>query len=182
VPRVVQRLRGTTPRPDVHVETDYCYYSDTVTGPGWIMAGDAGNFIDPIFSGGAFLAMATARAAAATLNRILDHPQRAELELQSYANLYKTGYDSYTRLISAYYESDYRLGAYLQQHGFSVDGDKWFARALSGDFWSDVNPLNCWLRKQRRWDTFAPFEMVQECPVYPELDVAERAQINSAAQ
>ncbi|MGH3797759.1 MAG: NAD(P)/FAD-dependent oxidoreductase [Pseudonocardiaceae bacterium] len=175
VPRITQRLTGTTPRPDVHVETDYCYYSDTVTGPGWMMAGDAGNFIDPIFSGGAFLAMTTGRAAAATLNRILDDPQRAEPELHAYSNLYKTGYDSYTRLISAYYESNYRLGAYLQQHGFSVDGDKWFARMLSGDFWSDVNPLTSWLREQRRWDTFQPFEMVRECPVYPELDAADRA-------
>jgi hypothetical protein len=145
------------------------------------MAGDAGNFIDPIFSGGAFLAMTTGRAAAATLNRILDDPQHAESELHAYANLYMTGYDSYTRLISAYYESRYRLGAYLQQHGFSVDGDRWFARILSGDFWSDVNPLNCWLRDQRRWDTFRPFEIIRQCPVYPELDATERALAGSAA-
>ncbi|MGH3852313.1 MAG: NAD(P)/FAD-dependent oxidoreductase [Pseudonocardiaceae bacterium] len=181
VPRIQQRLLGTAPRPDVHIESDYCYYSDTVTGPGWLMAGDAGNFIDPIFSGGAFLAMTTGRAAAATLNRILDDPRLAESELQAYANLYKTGYDSYTRLISAYYESHYRLGAYLQQHGFSVDGDRWFARVLSGDFWSDVNPLNCWLRDQRRWDTFQPFEIVRECPVYPELDATERTLAGSAS-
>lgn len=180
IPRIMERLRDTTPRPDVHVETDYCYYSDTVTGPGWIMAGDAGNFIDPIFSGGAFLAMTTGRQAAATLNRILDDPRYAEPELHAYANLYKTGYDSYTRLISAYYESEYRLGAYLQQHGFAVDGDKWFARILSGDFWSDVNPLNTWLREQRRWDTFEPFEIVRQCPVYPELDAAERALADTA--
>jgi FADH2-dependent halogenase len=180
IPRIQQRLLGTTPRPEVHVESDYCYYSDTVTGPGWMMAGDAGNFIDPIFSGGAFLAMTTGRQAAATLDRILDDPRRAEQEQQAYANLYKTGYDSYTRLISAYYESDYRLGAYLQQHGFSVDGDRWFARVLSGDFWSDVNPLNTWLREQRRWDTFAPFEIVGECPVYPELDAEERTTLAGA--
>jgi flavin-dependent dehydrogenase len=181
IPRILERLRGTTPRPDVHVESDYCYYSDTVTGPGWMMAGDAGNFIDPIFSGGAFLAMTTGRAAAATLDRILDNPQSAEQEQHAYANLYKTGYDSYTRLISAYYESDYRLGAYLQQQGFSVDGDVWFARVLSGDFWSDMNPFNTWLREQRRWDTFEPFEIVTQCPVYPELDAEERALAGAGA-
>jgi hypothetical protein len=62
-----------------------------------------------------------------------------------------------------------------------VDGDKWFARVLSGDFWSDVNPLNSWLRQQSRWDTFEPFEIVRECPVYPDLDAAERALVSSAA-
>ena len=132
VPRIVARLRGTTPEPDVRVETDYCYYSDTVTGPGWMMAGDAGHFIDPIFSGGTFLAMASGRAAATTLDRILDEPSQ-EVELRAaYADLYKTGYDSYTRLISAYYESGYRLGAYLAAQGFAIDGDRWFARMLSG--------------------------------------------------
>jgi flavin-dependent dehydrogenase len=174
VPRIVERLTDSTPRPGVHVESDYCYYSDTVTGPGWMMAGDAGTFIDPIFSGGAFLAMTTGREAARTLRRILDDPQNAEAEQRAYANLYKTGYDSYARLISAYYESEYRLGAYLQKIGFSVDNDKWFARMLSGDFWSDLNPLTGWLREQRRWDTFDPFDVVRDCPVYPELDAEER--------
>lgn len=175
IPRIVQRLTGTRPEYESRVETDYCYYSDTVTGAGWTLAGDAGTFIDPIFSGGTFLAMITGRKAAETVDAILDQPERtAELQA-AYSNLYKTGYDSYTRLISAYYESGYRLGAYLRERGFSVDGDRWFARILSGDFWSDTNPFTEYLRQQRRWDTFAPFERVLECPVYPELDAAERA-------
>lgn len=176
IPRIVERLNGAVPQPELRVETDYCYYSDTVTGPGWMMAGDAGGFIDPIFSGGTFLAVSTGREAARALDRILDSPDdEAELQ-QRYANLYKTGYDSYTRLISAYYESGYLLGTYLIERGFSVDRDPWFARMLSGDFWSDTNRLTQWLRAQRRWDTFAPYEPVLECPVYPELDAAERAE------
>lgn len=181
VPRIGQRLRGTTSRPEVHVESDYCYYSDTVTGAGWMMAGDAGCFIDPIFSAGAFLAITTGRAAAKALDQMLTDPHSAASAQATYSSVYKTGYDSYTRLISAYYESDYRLGRYLQEIGFSVDGDKWFARMLSGDFWSDLNPLTAWLREQRRWDTFEPFELTTACPVYPELDAEERAQVRAAA-
>jgi FADH2-dependent halogenase len=179
VPRIVQRLRGATARTDIHVETDYCYYSDTVTGAGWMMAGDAGCFIDPIFSGGTFLALTTGREAARTLNQILDAPG-AEQSLQlAYANFYKTGYDSYTRLISAYYESGYKLGAYLRQRGFSVDGDPHFARVLSGDFWSDTNAFTTYLRTQTQWNTFQPFEMVTVCPIYPEADRAERAELTA---
>jgi flavin-dependent dehydrogenase len=174
-PRIVERIQGCTPSDELHVETDYCYYSDTVTGPGWIMAGDAGNFIDPIFSGGTCLAVVTGIHSGRTVDRILSEPDRAEEFQNTYSSLYKTGYDSYTRLISAYYESGYRLGAYLIQRGFSVDGDPWFARILSGDFWTDQNPFTQWLRTQRQWDTYAPFELMTECPVYPELDAAERA-------
>lgn len=174
-PRILQRLRGTTPASETRVESDYCYYSDMVTGAGWLMAGDAGTFIDPIFSGGTFLAVTTGREAARTVDRMLEEPKRAEELRRRYASLYKTGYDSYTRLISAYYESEYRLGAYLIERGFSVDKDRWFARVLSGDFWSDLNPFNRWLREQRRWDTFAEFEPLHTCPIYPELDAEERA-------
>ncbi|HEX3591391.1 MAG TPA: NAD(P)/FAD-dependent oxidoreductase [Pseudonocardiaceae bacterium] len=175
VPRVVQRLTGTSPEYDFRIEADYCYYSDDVTGAGWMMAGDAGTFIDPIFSGGTFLAMITGKQAAETADAMLSDPEHTERSLTAYSNFYKTGYDSYTRLISAYYESGYRLGAYLRERGFSVAGDRWFARILSGDFWSDMNPFTEYLRKQERWDTFAPFDRVLECPVYPELDAEERA-------
>ncbi|HEY2576601.1 MAG TPA: NAD(P)/FAD-dependent oxidoreductase [Streptosporangiaceae bacterium] len=174
-PRVLQRLTGATARQDVRVETDYCYYSNTVTGAGWMMAGDAGNFIDPIFSGGTFLALASGREAGRTLNRILTAPQTEREQRLAYSNFYKTGYDSYTRLISAYYESGYKLGAYLRQRGFSVEADSHFARVLSGDFWSDTNAFTRYLRSQPQWDTFDPYEPVTECPVYPELDRAERA-------
>lgn len=175
VPRVVQRLTGAVARPQVRVETDYCYVSDTLTGPGWMLAGDAGNFIDPIFSGGSFLAAATGRQAARTLLQALDDPARApELQL-AYSNFVKTGYDSYARLISAYYASEYKLGGYLIERGFSIEGDPWFTQVLSGDFWSDLNPVTEWLRTQHQWDTFAPYERVRECPIYPELDAAERA-------
>jgi FADH2-dependent halogenase len=181
VPRVVQRITGTVPDPEVRVETDYCYYSDTLAGPGWLLSGDAGNFIDPIFSGGAFLAVFTGVQAGRTIDRILDEPQRTEHLQQEYSDVCKTGYDSYTRLISAYYDSGYRLGAYLRRYGFSVDGDEYFARVLSGDFWSDTNPFTGWLRDQHQWDTFAPFTVVRTCPVYPELDAKERAARGLAA-
>ncbi len=47
---------------------------------GWMMAGDAGNFIDPIFSGGTFLAVATGRESARTLDRLLPDPVGRLLE------------------------------------------------------------------------------------------------------
>lgn len=174
-PRVIQRLTGATPRKEIHVEADYCYYSDTVAGAGWMMAGDAANFGDPIFSGGTFLALASGREAARALDRILSEPGTEQEQLLAYSNVYKTGYDSYLRLISAYYDSEYKLGPYMSQRGFSVEGDEHFARVLSGDFWSDTNSFTRYLRTQRQWDTFAPFQWVNECPIYPELDRAERA-------
>lgn len=174
VPRIVQRLTGTTPEPELHFEADYNYYSDRLTGPGWMLAGDAGCFVDPIFSAGVFLAVFSGMTAGKTLNRILAEPDRAEEFQLQYSNLVKTGYDTNCRLVSAYYESGYKLVAYLRKQGVMVD-DRSLARLLSGDFWSDTNPLTEWLRRQEKWNTFAPFEVVRDCPVYPQLQMEERA-------
>lgn len=174
VPRITERLRGATPQQDLRIESDYNYYSEKMTGPGWMLAGDAANFIDPIFSAGTFLAIFSGMTAGRTLHQIMAAPERSDELARHYSNLAKTGYDSYCRLISAYYESGYKLGAYLGERGFSVEGDPWFARVLSGDFWSDTNPFTEYLRRQQRWNTFTDFEVVRDCPVYPDLDAAER--------
>lgn len=172
VPRVTARLTGAVPRPDVRVEADYCYYSDTMTGPGWFLIGDAACFFDPIFSGGVFVTMATGTMAGEHVARILEEPAR-EAELQDrYTRLFKTGIDTYARVIYAYYESEYNLGRFLRDHGVDSSG-KWFTRLLSGDFWSTRNEVAEWLRAEPRWATFAPFEPLYECPVYPELERAE---------
>lgn len=172
VPRVTQRLTGATPTSEIKVETDYCYYSDVLAGPGWFLAGDSGCFFDPIFSGGFFVATLTGVKAAEAVERLLDEPHREAIVQDEYERMCKTGLDTYLRVIYAYYESGFNLGRYLRGLGADVAGAP-FVRLLSGDFWSAGNPLGRLLRDTSRWDTFAPFERLYGCPVYPELDAAE---------
>lgn len=168
--RVVTRLTGTTEPDEVRIETDYCYYSDTVAGPGWLLSGDAACFLDPIFSGGVCLATVTGTEAGHAIDRALTEPDRETEFTTHFSNLLKTGYDTYARIIFAYYDSKYSLGRYLRGLGVDLQsGD--FSRLISGDFWDAGNPIAALLREKRDWDFFAPFERVTECPVYPELAV-----------
>lgn len=169
VARISARLGGTTPHTDLRVETDYCYYSDTLTGPGWFLVGDSGCFFDPIFSGGVLLATLTGLTAAEKIDQILTHPDRTAQLQQEYSNIYKTGYDTYARIIYAYYESKFSLGRYLKGLGADIAGVP-FVRMLSGDFWTADNQLAELLRANTDFDTFAPFERAYGCPVYPELE------------
>ncbi|WFB09339.1 tryptophan 7-halogenase [Streptomyces sp. LX-29] len=170
VARIARRVTGAEPGPELRVETDYNYYADTVAGPGWFLAGDAAAFFDPIFSAGAFLAMTTGKAAAEAVHRLLDAPEEAAPAQEAYASFYKTGYDMYARLIHAYYDHTYSLRSFLKSMGMEIEGavidNTWFVRLVSGDFWTDGNPLNELLRGESRWDTFAPFERVRKCPFY----------------
>jgi FADH2-dependent halogenase len=167
IPRIVQRIQGARPITDYQVESDFCYHADQIVGPGWLMIGDSGCFVDPIYSGGVYLAMVTGIKAAETVDQVLNE-EKAEAEaMKWYSDFYKTGYDCYFRLIYAFYESGFSFKKYLESIPVEFD-EAWSHRLLCGDFWSRQNPLTQYLRSQDKWRTFEPFEVQYGCPVYPE--------------
>lgn len=181
IPRITARLTGTQPSMDLKIETDYCYHSDTVTGPGWLMVGDAGCFGDPMFSGGVLVATATAVRAAETLGEALADPSAEERLLDRYAGYFKTGYDTYIRLIHAYYDGE--LVAMAADAARSTDRDtleKYLIRLIGGDFWSEHNSVATEMRRRKEWDTFEPFQRVYGCPSYPHLDEHDRKERSGA--
>ncbi|MFE1261698.1 NAD(P)/FAD-dependent oxidoreductase [Streptomyces albogriseolus] len=181
VPRIVTRLTGTRPSMDLKVETDYCYHTDTVTGPGWLMVGDAGCFGDPMFSGGVLVATATAVRAAETLGEVLADPSAEDRLLERYSNYFKTGYDTYIRLIHSYYDGE--LVAMAADAARSTDREtleKYLMRLIGGDFWSEHNSVAQEMRRRKEWDTFEPFQRVYGCPSYPHLDELDRKERSEA--
>jgi FADH2-dependent halogenase len=169
--RIKQRIAGCEPAGPVKIETDYCYYADIIAGPGWLMVGDAACFLDPIFSGGATIAMATGKHAADTVDRMISAPD-SEIDLSSeYGNFLKTGYDTYARLIYSHYKHKYNIMPALAElgvelHDGNLDENKALIRLMCGDFWSQDNMVGELLRKHSDFDTFAPFPRVHQCPFY----------------
>ncbi|MFC6931057.1 NAD(P)/FAD-dependent oxidoreductase [Actinomadura yumaensis] len=175
--RISSRIAGAEPKGDVHIEADYCYYSDTIAGRGWFMVGDAACFFDPIFSGGTFLAMSTGYRAAEIIDTLLADPSRTQELQERYSGFYKTGYDLYARVIYAYYEGKFNIKHYLVSVEDKLGGGSWYdnqwvVRQFSGDFWSEENLLNQALISEKRFDTFAPFTRVWDCPCYPKEPAA----------
>jgi flavin-dependent dehydrogenase len=64
VPAVARRLVGARPTRPVEAEADFQYRVRRLAGDGWVAIGDAGAFLDPVFSSGVHLAMSGAHAAA----------------------------------------------------------------------------------------------------------------------
>jgi len=135
------------------------------------MVGDAACFLDPIFSGGATIAMATGKHAADTVDRMISAPD-SEVDLSSeYGNFLKTGYDTYARLIYSHYKHKYNIMPTLAElgvelHDGNLDENKALIRLMCGDFWSQDNMVGELLRKHSDFDTFAPFPRVHQCPFY----------------
>ncbi len=77
VPSVARRIADAELIGDVTTTGNYSYASKVMHGDGWLMAGDSYAFIDPVFSSGVLLAMASAEMGAEVADTWLDDPARA---------------------------------------------------------------------------------------------------------
>ncbi|MBP0465302.1 tryptophan 7-halogenase [Roseomonas sp. PWR1] len=77
VPSVARRIADAELMSEVTTTGNYSYASKVMHGNGWLMAGDAYAFIDPVFSSGVLLAMASAEMGAEVADTWLDDPVRA---------------------------------------------------------------------------------------------------------
>ncbi|MGI8561393.1 MAG: FAD-dependent oxidoreductase [Luteimonas sp.] len=73
---VWSRMQGAERVAPVHVTGNYSYGCRRMSGPGWVMAGDAYAFIDPVFSSGVYLGMNSAEHAARVVDGALREPAR----------------------------------------------------------------------------------------------------------
>ncbi|MGO1069924.1 NAD(P)/FAD-dependent oxidoreductase [Lysobacter sp. CA199] len=75
-PSVSRRMQGAQRCGDVHVTGNYSYTCTRMTGPGWVMVGDAYAFVDPVFSSGVYLGMNSGEQAASVVDGALREPAR----------------------------------------------------------------------------------------------------------
>jgi hypothetical protein len=149
-----------------------------------------------VFSGGVLLALTTGRRAAQeTALCLAGETADADAALR-YQNFFKTGYETYYRLIRAVYDNRYvsdgrelrlvpddddaRLAGLgwwgIQEKLRATSGGPfdtkeavehfWLVRALNGDFWSGENRFFNRLREEKVWRLFDNFEPAYNCPVH----------------
>jgi flavin-dependent dehydrogenase len=73
-PMAYERVKKAELISEVRATGNYSYTSERMTGPGWVMVGDAFAFIDPVFSSGVYLAMNSAKLAAEAVDQALLSP------------------------------------------------------------------------------------------------------------
>ncbi len=63
-PHAAGRMRRAEPVSGITATGNYSYFTRRLMGPRWLLVGDAGLFVDPVFSSGVFFAMYSARLGA----------------------------------------------------------------------------------------------------------------------
>jgi flavin-dependent dehydrogenase len=94
--RRISKVRGIS---------DYSAYSKRLAGDGWVLIGDAASFLDPVFSTGVFLAMATGERAGHAIDRALARKGRVDAsDLRAYARTARKLVRRFRRFVEAFYD------------------------------------------------------------------------------
>ncbi|HEY1434178.1 MAG TPA: tryptophan 7-halogenase, partial [Thermoanaerobaculia bacterium] len=103
--RMRQLLAGARRISKIHGISDYSASSDRVAGDGWVLVGDAAAFLDPVFSTGVFLAMATGERAAAAIDLALARHGRVDArDFKKYARASNQLWARFRRWVYGFYD------------------------------------------------------------------------------
>ena len=115
-PALRARIEGAEQIRDVRVMRDFSYVSSRIAGDGWVLAGDAFGFLDPIYSAGVFLALKSGEFAADAILAAFEHDDFTATRLGSHGERYLAAMEALRRLIYAYYDETFSVARFLRDH------------------------------------------------------------------
>jgi flavin-dependent dehydrogenase len=115
-PALRERLADAEQVAQVGVLRDFSYISKQIAGEGWVLAGDAFGFLDPVYSTGVFLALKSAELAADSILAAFRENDFSAASLGRHGEEYVQGMESMRKLVYAYYETDFSVARFLEQH------------------------------------------------------------------
>jgi flavin-dependent dehydrogenase len=104
-PPVLGLLSGAEKVSPVRVEQDYSYVSSSFAGPGYLIAGDAACFLDPLLSTGVHLATYSGMLGAAAIGSVIRGEVAEPDAWDFYNEVYHRAYERLLVLVSVFYQS-----------------------------------------------------------------------------
>ena len=119
------------------VVMDWSYTAGKMYGPGYILAGDAACFVDPLFSSGVHLALMSGVLAAAYVTTALNNPSMAEEAGEVYQELYLKEYNQFREMARLFYSSNLSAESYFWEARRITNSDEYsprhsFIQAVAG--------------------------------------------------
>jgi flavin-dependent dehydrogenase len=107
-PIVAELMREARREWPVRVEKDFSYSASRYAGHRWILAGDAGSFLDPVFSTGVSIAMESGIEAAAELHRALARNDFSEVSFAAFSRRQRKRFQAFRRFVVGFYTPQFR--------------------------------------------------------------------------
>jgi halogenation protein CepH len=99
----------------IRVRKDYSYHQTSFWRPGMLLVGDAGCFVDPVFSSGVHLATYGALLAARSINSILAGLVEEKAALQEFEARYRREYSVFYEFLVSFYQMHRSEDSYFWQ-------------------------------------------------------------------
>lgn len=113
---IKRRLEHAQPDTEFMTTKDFSYHSSQPVGPGWMLAGDALGFIDPVYSSGVFLALKSGELVADTINEAFEADDFSVERLSQWYPGYRAGVENFRKLVYAFYTPGFSFGSFLRQY------------------------------------------------------------------
>jgi flavin-dependent dehydrogenase len=107
-PLVADLMRKARREWPVRVEKDFSYSASAYAGDRWILAGDAGFFLDPVFSTGVSVAMESGIEAAAELHRALMTNDFSASSFAAFSRRHRKRFKTFRRFVVGFYTPQFR--------------------------------------------------------------------------
>lgn len=107
-PLVAELMKNARQEWPVRVEKDFSYSASTYAGDRWILVGDAGSFLDPVFSTGVSIAMESGIEAAAELDRALRRNRFSAAGFRSFSRRQRRRYETFRQFVVGFYTPQFR--------------------------------------------------------------------------
>ncbi|MDE2845020.1 MAG: FAD-dependent oxidoreductase [Chloroflexota bacterium] len=121
-PHTAGMLRNAQKVSGPFVVKDWSYACDNIAGDGYVLAGDAACFIDPLFSSGVHLALMSGVLAAAYATTALRNPEMGPAAAQVYAELYMKEYHHFREMVRLFYSSNRTVDSYFWEARRILEG------------------------------------------------------------
>ncbi|HKO02830.1 MAG TPA: NAD(P)/FAD-dependent oxidoreductase [Thermoanaerobaculia bacterium] len=107
-PVLADLMRNATREWPVRVEKDFSYSASAYAGDRWILAGDAGSFLDPVFSTGVSIAMESGIEAAGELDRALARNDFSARNFAAFSRRQRKRFQAFRRFVIGFYTPEFR--------------------------------------------------------------------------
>jgi FADH2 O2-dependent halogenase len=135
-PELHGALQAATQLRPLKEEGDYSYAMKQIADDRLVLVGDAGRFVDPIFSTGVSIALNSSRFAHADVLRALETGNVSRDAFREFETTIRRGTKNWYNFISVYYRLNVLFTAFVNDPRYRLD----VLKLLQGDVYDEVEP------------------------------------------
>ncbi len=153
-PGVKRRLIDATLVSKFNVAKEFSYTCKEQAGDGWVLVGDAGGFIDPIYSSGVFLALKSGMMAGEAVAEGLHTGDTSAKQLGRWTREYNGGVTWIRKLVRAFYTKEFSFGGFMKaypQHASNLT-DLLVGRVFEGKPGRIFEDMDPWIEEIKNGD------------------------------